>query len=828
MVQIFSREEACSKHAMNGRRLIIIGSIIVQGVVIVMLLLSLREPGTAGVTLAPIQGDATACRIVSVAPFTDAWIFGLQPGMRLHIEGNTSGCNLSQEPLQVTLTGQNSRLLPPLLATITHYTSSPTLIIASAIAHPLDFTDMLLAYLLALVFDVAGIAILLRSQARPLAYVAYALFYSTSLIFCLINASRYNYLWVNIFIFFLSMLSRGLSTTFVCLFPHPAGREKQQVQWLRLLPYIPTGIGVLLAVAILPLIAGFSQIRFLVLLIAFCYNIACIIVVIWVFFWGLRKLSRTEQQLMRMVTVGIIFLLIPLALTLNVVHANIEMEGSIIHLVPIPIAVLPIICDYALFRHQLVGTASLLSRRVMRVLLWILLASLFVFPGIILLHYLHSIGLLQGDSYDYLFAALLVGSLCLFPLVWNKVRDTGDLVFYRDFYQYNRSLRELSADLTRIQRLDELQSHVLPHLATLLNTNDVALLVRADESDDQLQKRCLWNLYHYATLQSTLPGDRLPNIANLALTHFKQPSYEPLLLDNVLLLALYDGEDLRGFLCLGPKRNVEPYSRQDTSFLATLASQLAVLEVNHRYLMQAQADAQKLVALNRRVISAQEEERKHLALDLHDEVLQQAMLLVRQLSDASTMSDIADTMPLARSLVTSLRRTCLELRPPLLDELGLEEALSWLARQTEQRSGRSLQVHVSHKGIAQARPPVEVELALYRVGQEALSNALKYAEASNVMIRLRYIEQNRIALLIRDNGRGFRRSKQGLFEHIGQAENLGLIGMYERMASISGKLQIRSRPGHGVTIRALYAPFVPVNGIEQQLTIELQPTPLGA
>jgi signal transduction histidine kinase len=513
-----------------------------------------------------------------------------------------------------------------------------------------------------------------------------------------------------------------------------------------------------------------------------------------------------------MVIVGVIFLLIPLALMLNVVSADAIMQQSIIRLIPFPLAVFPIACDYAIFHTQLVGTTSLLSRRVMRVLLWLLLASLFVFPCLILLHYLSETGILQGETRDYLYAALLVASLFLFPLAWNKVRDAGDQVFYRDFYQYNRSLRQLSAALTRLHQLDEVQSLVFPRLANLLNTNDVALLVWNNQGENPAYSTLIhndktWNLYHYAATPSTLSPERLTSIANLALTHLERPSYDPLLLDGVLLLALYESEQLRGFLCLGPKRNVEPYSRQDTSFLATLASQLAVLEVNHRYLVQAQADAQKLVALNRRVISAQEEERKHLALDLHDEVLQQAMLLVRQLSDAATMGEVADTMPLARSLVTSLRRTCLELRPPLLDELGLEEALCWLARQAEQRSGGTTHVQVSCEGKP-IRPQAQIELALYRVAQEALSNALKYAHASTVKIRLRYTERGSVSLLIRDNGRGFsttHNTHQNLQE---ASEHLGLIGMHERMAATGGTLQMRSAQGQGVTIRA-YSPSMP-------------------
>ncbi|HEX6482129.1 MAG TPA: sensor histidine kinase [Ktedonobacteraceae bacterium] len=468
-----------------------------------------------------------------------------------------------------------------------------------------------------------------------------------------------------------------------------------------------------------------------------------------------------------------------------------------------------IACNYALFRTQLLGTTSLLSRQTMRVLLWILLASVFVFTAIMGLRFISSLGV-SPDTLDYIYAGLLVVSLALFPLVWSKVRDVGDQVFYGDFYRYNHSLSDLSASLTRLQGIEQISAFMLPRLAALLNATETALLLRAVQpaipSAGQRKEGMLsWRIYRHSETRSTwvssrpknqYSDERLVRIANLALTHQDQNASEPMVLDGILLLALYDGSRCSGFLCLGPKFNLEPYSKQDSSFLSTLASQLSVLEVNSRYLEQAQSDAQQLAALSHRVVSAQEEERRHLALELHDEALQQAMLVVRQLSDAGTMAEVAEVMPLARSVEVSLRRTCLQLRPPLLDELGLEEAFHWLAHQTEEHSEHRLQIEVSCDGSWETRPPANVELALYRVGQEALSNVSKYARASRVVIRLRHRSGGMISLLIADNGRGFQPKQR-------QAESLGLVGMHERMAAIGGTLQMRTSPGRGVIIRAV-------------------------
>src|SRR5205085_11571678 len=104
----------------------------------------------------------------------------------------------------------------------------------------------------------------------------------------------------------------------------------------------------------------------------------------------------------------------------------------------------------------------------MRILLWILLASVFVFSTVILLRTVSTLGIPQ-QALGYIYASLLVVSLALFPFVWNKVRDAGDQVLYGDFYEYNRSLRDLSAALTRLQGIEQINPVMVARLATVLN-----------------------------------------------------------------------------------------------------------------------------------------------------------------------------------------------------------------------------------------------------------------------------------------------------------------------------------------------------------------------
>jgi signal transduction histidine kinase len=797
MVQI---NHAAPKHQLrdflNRRWILVIAGLIVELCVLVIALASLNQPQTPDISLASVAGNPSLCQVVTVRPFSESWVHGIQAGMQVKVidSGQSNSCKIATQSVLIEVVG-----LPVHVFSV------------NVLSPPVGFFQLVTNLILVLIFSVTGIAIFLRAQNRPTACVTYALFYCTALALCLFNPLSISVFWINLLGFILSMLIRGLSATFVCLFPYVSSTKNPRGR-IRILPYLPLLVGIILAFlsVFMPLAA--PQIGFIFIAFSFFYTIACLLIVIGIMAWGLSHLNRQERQFVRMVVIGIIFLLFPLVFNLNFVNPDKLLLSSLFRLIPIPLAVLPIACNYALFRTQLLGTTSLLSRQAMRVLLWILLASVFVFLSILLLRFVN-VPVLPQETLDYVYAGLLVVSLVLFPLVWSKVRDVGDQVFYGDFYQYNHSLRDLSAALIRLQGIEQISAFMLPRLAALLNSTETCLILRSVQpamptAGQRTQTFLNWRLYRHSESQSNdaqhgpkekFSDERLVGIANLALTHLDQNSSEPLLLDGLLLLTLYDGSRCSGFLCLGPKLSLEPYSKQDSSFLSTLASQISVLEVNSRYLEQAQSDAQQLAALNHRVVSAQEEERRHLALELHDEALQQAMLVVRQLSDAGTMTEVAEVMPLARSVESSLRRACLKLRPPLLDELGLEEAFHWLARQTEEHSEERLRIDVHCTGSWQSRPPANVELALYRVGQEALSNIFKYAGASRVVISLRCRPDGAITLLITDNGYGFQPKQR-------QAESLGLVGMHERMAAIGGKLQIRTSPGRGVTIYAVALP----------------------
>jgi signal transduction histidine kinase len=200
----------------------------------------------------------------------------------------------------------------------------------------------------------------------------------------------------------------------------------------------------------------------------------------------------------------------------------------------------------------------------------------------------------------------------------------------------------------------------------------------------------------------------------------------------------------------------------------------------------------------RRVVEAQELERRRLARELHDQTGQE---LISVLLGLKAVEDAVDPEARARALKTvreqvvetlhDVRRLAVELRPKALDDFGLVAALERLAQTFVDQSSLKLDIE-AHLG--EERLPSEIETALYRMVQEALTNIAKHARARSVSVVLRRT-QGTITALIEDDGCGFHPSAA----HGG----MGLDGMRERLALIGGRLKVESRPGGGTTLVAL-------------------------
>jgi signal transduction histidine kinase len=201
-----------------------------------------------------------------------------------------------------------------------------------------------------------------------------------------------------------------------------------------------------------------------------------------------------------------------------------------------------------------------------------------------------------------------------------------------------------------------------------------------------------------------------------------------------------------------------------------------------------------------RVLFAQEEERRHIAQELHDGPLQALVHLCRQIDtvgqgDKDLTGELEGLRHLAESLVGELRGISRGLRPSVLDDLGLVAATRRLLEDLERRTGIDTSLGVSG---TERRLPIPIELALFRVAQEAITNAEHHADPGRVAVGMSF-EPGGVRLLVSDDGEGFAATSGS---PAGTRGSLGLVGMRERLHIVGGRVEVHSKPGGGTTVDA--------------------------
>jgi signal transduction histidine kinase len=200
----------------------------------------------------------------------------------------------------------------------------------------------------------------------------------------------------------------------------------------------------------------------------------------------------------------------------------------------------------------------------------------------------------------------------------------------------------------------------------------------------------------------------------------------------------------------------------------------------------------------RRVVEGQELERKRLARELHDETgqaLTSILLGLKQVEEAKTPDEARAAAAGLRDQIVgtlqSVRRLAVELRPQALDDFGLVPALERLGEAFAEESGITVDVQAN---LDAARLPAEVETALYRIVQEALTNVAKHSGATRVSVVVTRRE-GAVTAVVEDDGKGFGAAG-------GEGDGLGLVGMKERVGLLGGRLAIESTEGAGTTVVA--------------------------
>lgn len=216
--------------------------------------------------------------------------------------------------------------------------------------------------------------------------------------------------------------------------------------------------------------------------------------------------------------------------------------------------------------------------------------------------------------------------------------------------------------------------------------------------------------------------------------------------------------------------------------------------------------AENLHLYARQITHAQEEERKRVARELHDDSMQALSILSRRVDDlisgqprkSKTIKSLEDIRTEIDNILARIRLYAQDLRPPTLEYLGLIPAVRELITQVRQPTG--MQAELNIEGEERHFMP-EDELLIYRIIQEALRNAWRHADAKRVNVNIRYNTRDAI-ITITDDGKGFVIGEDLRFVKAGK---IGLVGMQERADLLGGTLTIQSRPGHGTTV-TLVAP----------------------
>lgn len=226
---------------------------------------------------------------------------------------------------------------------------------------------------------------------------------------------------------------------------------------------------------------------------------------------------------------------------------------------------------------------------------------------------------------------------------------------------------------------------------------------------------------------------------------------------------------------------------------------------NERLFQRLIEGERRFRGLARAVWKVQEDERRRLARELHDGLGQTLTALTNQLErlqqklDGGEPASLAGAVDTARAALNEVRELSRLLRPPVLDDLGLPAALSWLTRTLEQRTG--LRAVLALEGLHQRLDP-DLETLVFRIIQEALTNVLRHADVDRAEVGVSRIGTV-LELRISDSGKGF--DPQTLLaggDAGGTATGSGLRGMRDRLELFGGRLEILSSPGRGTLLTA--------------------------
>jgi signal transduction histidine kinase len=246
------------------------------------------------------------------------------------------------------------------------------------------------------------------------------------------------------------------------------------------------------------------------------------------------------------------------------------------------------------------------------------------------------------------------------------------------------------------------------------------------------------------------------------------------------------------------------FTDQDLALLQVVADRAAPTIERGRLVERVRAGRERLKALSRRLLTAEEEERRRVAVELHDDLGQVLTAAKINLESAERSSEVdaarshlKEAIECVDQAMQRVRDLALDLRPSVLDDLGLAAALRWYVDRFAQKA--HWEMHLSIAPIAKLEPAVET--TCFRLAQEALTNVARHAQAAHVWFDL-HLSGQEVELRVRDDGVGF--DVPAARERAIGGASLGLLGMEERVSLAGGEFEILSAPDTGTEVRARF------------------------
>jgi signal transduction histidine kinase/HAMP domain-containing protein len=373
-------------------------------------------------------------------------------------------------------------------------------------------------------------------------------------------------------------------------------------------------------------------------------------------------------------------------------------------------------------------------------------------------------------------------------------------------------LNAVAATVNQSLKLEEILERALDAVLNLTQV-DVGAVFLIEEQDGQMRLASYRGLSEEAArvaattglLDSSCGGviehGRVVVVPDIARFHGRRArSLQRENLNTLVHVPLTAKGCVLGSMCVGTRQDRE-FAEDDQELLQAIGSQIAVAIENARLYEEGQIKERMRSKLFKKAINAQEEERRRIARELHDETSQSLTALLFAAEEACEMRNLKEVRhrlegmrDLLQHTLDGVHKLIFDLRPSMLDHLGLVPAIRWLAKSRLEPKG--VRLHFEERGGSRRLAP-EVETAIFRVIQEAVSNISRHAAARNVLITYEMSGEN-VLVCVEDDGVGF--DPLELNPSPDSLRGLGLLGMQERLELLGGDLEIHSSPGSGTRL----------------------------